>query len=214
MIQEKEDRAFISIDDWLSDNKRFNLNMTVWLLSFSTMLFHFAAVYFFTFKLEQLFLVWIFLGLWNFFAFLFDVPISILQYHFKSKTLLWFWAVAQMIAMLIFANFIYGVTDYIALQWSDVLSDVAALESVFTFFATNGLNWILLLLAAVCYWFNKEVNDITLLSYVLSKANPSQYKTIIAQNNLFFGVGSLFWLVLSWVILSFTPKLIVLYFLS
>jgi len=198
-------RAFISIEEWLDKNKRFNLNTAVLLLSFSTMLFHFAAVFFFAFKLESLILVWIFLWLWNFFAFLFDVPISILQYYYKSKTLLWVSAIAQIIAILIFANFIFWATDFIAIEassatWSDVLE----------FFLWDFVNRILLAIAAILYWFNREMNDITLVSYILSKANPSQYKTIISQKNLFFGIWALLWLVFSWVILAFSPKLIIL----
>ena len=213
MSEKQWKRAFISIEQWLDDNKRFNLNIAVGLMSFSTMLFHFAAVYFFTFKLGSLLLVWIFLGLWNFFAFLFDVPISILQSYFKSKTLLWFWAIAQIIAMFIFANFIFGATDFISGEISWTLDQIKLIEQTLSFFLTDVTNWLLLLFAALCYWFNREINDITFLSYILSQANPSQYKTIIAQKNLFFGIGSLFWLVLSWVILAFSPKLIVIYML-
>jgi len=204
MEEKNEIRAFISIEEWLDENKRFNLNMAVLLLSFSTMLFHFAVVFFFAFKLESLILVWIFLWIWNFLAFLFDVPIGILQYYYKSKTLLWSWAIAQIIAILIFANFILWVTDFIAIEaWSATWSDI--LE----FFLWDLFNWVLLTIAAILYWFNREINDITLVSYILSKANPSQYKTIIAQKNLFFGIWSLLWLIFSWVILTFSPNLII-----
>ena len=55
------------------------------------------------------------------------------------------------------------------------------------------------------------MNDITLISYILSKANPSQYKTIIAQKNIFVGIGAMLWLILSWIILTFSPKLILVY---
>ncbi len=213
MSTKQEKTAFISIDDWLDPNKIFNLNIAVGLMSFSTMLFHFAAVYFFTFKLGSLLLVWIFLWLWNFFAFLFDVPISILQSYFKSKTLLWFWAIAQMFAMVIFANFIFWTTDFLAWEVAWTLEWIELLWATAHFFLWDVTNWLLLLWAAVCYWFNREINDITFLSYILSEANPSQYKKIIAQKNLFFGIGSLFWLVLSWVILSYSPKLIVIYIL-
>ncbi len=213
MSEKQEKRAFISIDEWLDDNKRFNLNIAVGLMSFSTMVFHFAAVYFFTFKLGSLLMVWIFLGLWNFFAFLFDVPISILQSYFKSKTLLWFWAIAQMFAMLIFANFIFGTTDFLAWEIAWTLDWIELLWATTQFFLGDVTNWLLLVFAALCYWFNREINDITFLSYILSQANPSQYKKIIAQKNLFFGIWSLLWLVLSWVILSFNPKLIVIYIL-
>ncbi|MCD5380840.1 hypothetical protein LR004_02835, partial [Candidatus Gracilibacteria bacterium] len=213
MSSKQEKRAFISIDEGLDPNKIFNLNIAVGLMSFSTMLFHFAAVFFFTFQLGSLLLVGIFLGLGNFFAFLFDVPISILQSYFKSKTLLWFGAIAQIMAMVIFANFIFGTTNFIAGEVAGTLDSIELIGATAHFFLGDVTNWLLLLGAAVCYGFNREINDITFLSYILSEANPSQYKKIIAQKNLFFGIGSLFGLVLSGVILSYSPKLIVIYIL-
>ena len=206
MEENNNSRAFISINEWLDENKRFNLNLSVLLLSFSTMLFHFATVFFFAFKLESLILVWVFLWIGNFFAFLFDVPLSILQHHFKSKTLLWLGAVAQIIAILIFANFIFWVTQYIAIETSSAVWWIGILE----FFLWSVINWILLLIAAILYWFNREINDITLISYILSKANPVQYKVIIAQKNLFYWIWALLWLVFSWVILTFSPNLIII----
>lgn len=184
-----------------------NLHITVGLLSFTTMLFHFTTVYFFTLQLESLALVGIFLGLGNFFAFLFDVPIGILQYYFKAKKLLLFGVVSQIIAILIFANFIFSVTDFIALS---VAENSGILEGVLSFFLSDGVNMLLLVLAAVCYGFTKEVIDITLISYVLSNANPDQYKSIIARNNIFFGVGSFLGLLIAGWILTFSPKLIII----
>ena len=213
MSTKQEKRAFISIDEWLDPNKIFNLNIAVGLMSFSTMLFHFAAVFFFTFQLGSLALVWIFLWLWNFFAFLFDVPISILQSYFKSKTLLWFWAIAQILAMVIFANFIFWATTFIASEVAWTLEWIELVWATAEFFLFDVANWLLLAFAALCYWFSREINDITFLSYILSEANPSQYKKIIAQKNLFFGVGSLLGLVLSWIILSNSPRFIVVYLL-
>ncbi len=214
MSEGGEERAFISIEEWLTANQKTNLNVSVWLLSFSTMVFHFAAVYFFTLQLGSLAMVWIFLWLGNFFAFLFDVPVWILQYYFKSRTLLIFWAISQVIAMLIFANFIFWVTDlFVSAAWEWV-EWIALIETVFDIFIWQGLNLLLLVVAAMCYWFTREVNDITLLSYVLNNASPSQYQSIIAQNNLFFWVGSLFWLIISWTILTFNPKLIIFYILA
>ncbi len=213
MSEKTDSRAFISIEDWLDENKKANLNIAVGLLSFSTMLFHFAAVYFFTFKLGSIALVGIFLWLWNFFAFLFDVPIWILQYHVKAKILLWAGAIAQIVAMLIFAYFIFWAEDFVRniASGAGEVSDLLAETSKFVFGSV--LDWLLLLVAALCYWFNREINDITFLSYILSKANPSQYKTIIAQKNLFFGVGSFLWLMSSGIILTFSPKWIIVYIL-
>ena len=202
-----EKQVLVSIDDgWLDGNKRMNLHITVGLLSFTTMMFHFTTVYFFTLQLESLLMVGIFLWLWNLFAFLFDVPIWILQYYFKSKTLYAFWVSAQMVAMLIFSNFIFSVTDFIS---TPILSNSGQFQSILSFFLQDGLNILFLLLAAMCYGFAKEVNDITTISYVLNNAKPNQYKSIFAKNNIFFWTGSFFWLLIAWFILTFTPKLIV-----
>ncbi len=207
---EGEKKVFVSVDGGLSGNKRRNLHLTVGLLSFSTMMFHFTTVYFFTLQLQSLALVWIFLWLGNLFAFLFDVPIGIMQYYFHSKTLYLFGVISQIIAILIFWNFIFDVTNFIA---SSVSENAGILEWVMQFFLWSGVNLVLLLIAAMCYGFTKEVNDITNISYVLSNATPDQYKSIIAQNNLFTGIGSFLGLLSAWFILTFSPKLIIFHIL-
>lgn len=203
----EQKQVLVSVEGWLTGNKRMNLHLTVGLLSFSTMMFHFTTVYFFTLQLNSLALVGIFLWLGNLFAFLFDVPIWILQYYFRAKTLFLFWVISQIIAMLIFGNFIFNVTDFLIAE--PIWNNVGALESVTSFFLTDILNIILMLVAALCYGFTKEVNDITNISYVLSHATPDQYKSIIARNNLFTGIGSFLWLLSAWFILTLSPKLIV-----
>ncbi len=202
-----EKQVLVSVDGGLDGNRRMNLHITVGLLSFTTMLFHFTTVYFFTLQLESLVLVWIFLWLGNFFAFLFDVPIGILQYYFKAKKLFLFWVVSQLIAIMIFGNFIFSITDFIA---SPVVDNSWILQGVVSFFLFDGMNMLLMVIAALCYWFTKEVNDITTISYVLSNANPDQYKSIIARNNLFFGIWSFLGLLIAWFILTFSPKLIII----
>jgi len=205
-----EKKVLVSVDGWLTWNRRRNLHLTVGLLSFSTMMFHFTTVYFFTLQLQSLALVWIFLWLGNLFAFLFDVPIGILQYYFKSKTLYLMWVISQVVAILIFWNFIFEVTNFIAVSVSE---NAWVLEWVLQFFLWSALNLLLLLIAAMCYGFTKEVNDITNISYVLSNATPDQYKSIIAQNNLFTWIGSFLWLLTAWFILTFSPKLIIFHIL-
>ncbi len=199
-------QLLVSIDEGLSKNKQENLHITVGLLSFITMMFHFTTVYFFTLQLQSLAMVGVFLWLWNLFAFLFDVPIGILQYYFKAKTLYIFWVISQLIAMLIFANFIFSVTDAIS---GTILQNAGQFQGILSFFLLDGVNILFMIIAAMCYGFTKEVNDITTISYVLNNANPSQYKSIIAKNNIFFGVGSFFGLFLAGFILTFSPKLIV-----
>lgn len=110
----QEERIIVSMQDGMTDTKRLNLHITVALLSFMTMVFHFTTVYFFTIQLQSLAMVGIFLGLGNFFAFLLDVPIGILQYHLKSKTLYAMGIISQIVSMVIFALFIYSVTDMIS----------------------------------------------------------------------------------------------------
>lgn len=205
---EKNEKVIVSLQEGLSGMKRFNLHITVMCLSFMSMVFHFTSVYFFTLQLKSLALVWIFLWLGNLFAFLLDVPIWILQYYFKPKVLYACWVVSQMIAMLIFANFIFSVTDYIS---TEIVETVGYLESILSFFLTDLMNIFLLIVAAFCYGFTKEVNDITTLSYVLNNAHPSQYKTIFAKNNIFFGAGSFLGLFTAGMILTFSPKLIILH---
>ena len=205
-----EKQVFVSLEGGLNGKKLRNLHLTVGLLSFSTMMFHFTSVFFFTLQLKSLALVGIFLGLWNLFAFLFDVPIGILQYYLKSKTLYLLGVATQVIAILIFWNFIFSATDFIA---QNIAENVGALDGIVRFFLGNVLNLILLLIAAMCYGFSKEVNDITNISYVLNNATPDQYKSIFAKNNIFFGVGSFLGLIVSGFILTFSPKLIIFHIL-
>lgn len=201
-----ESLAFISLERKLEWNRKKNLHLTVWLLSFTWMIFHFTVVFFFILKLESLVLVGIFLWLWNLFSFLLDVPVWILQYYLKSKTLYLIWAISQMIALLIFANFIFEATDFLA---QSVVDNVWVFDSVLNFFLFDVVNILLLIIASFCYGLTKELNDITTISYILNNANPSQYKEIIAQDNLFIGIWSFAWLIVSWLILTFTPKLII-----
>lgn len=205
-MTQKEELAFISLERKLDWNRKSNLHLTVWILSFTWMIFHFAVVFFFVLKLESIALVGIFLWLGNLFSFLLDVPVWILQYYLKSKTLYLLWAISQLIALLIFANFIFKVTDFLAMP---VVENAWVLQSVVSFFMFDIVNILLLLVASFCYGFTKEINDITTISYILNNANPSQYKTIIASDNLFIGIWSFLWLILSWFILSFSPKLII-----
>lgn len=205
-----QEKILVSTHEGLSKNKQLNLHITVGLLSFMFMVFHFTTVYFFTLQLESLVLVGMFLGLWNLFAFLFDIPIWIFQYYFSSRQLYIFWVVSQMIAMLIFAIFIFSITNYIA---DPIVNSVWVLGWAISFFIYDVWNIFLLIIAAACYWFTKEINDITTISYVLNNANPDQYKTIIAKNNISFGAWSFLWLFVAGIILTFHPKFIVFHIL-
>jgi hypothetical protein len=76
---------------------------------FVWMIFHFSMVFFFTFQLNNVFLVGIFLGLANLIAFFVDIPIGILQRYYSTKKLFIIGAISQLIATAIFFNFIYEV---------------------------------------------------------------------------------------------------------
>lgn len=208
MSQEK--KILVSVDGGLQGNKLRNLHITVGLLSFSTMLFHFTSVYFFTLELKSVALVGIFLWLGNLFAFLFDIPIGILQYYLRAKTLYLLWVAAQVIAILIFGNFIFELTDFLT---EPIGEKAGVLKSAIDFFLKDVLNLVLMVIAAMCYGFSKEVNDITNISYVLNNASPDQYKSIFAKNNIFFGIGSFLGLLVSGVILSTSPKFIIFHIL-
>ena len=138
------------------------------------------------------------------------MPIGILQYYLKSKTLYLLGVAAQVVAILIFGNFIFEATDFIS---QNLAENAGPLDGLLRFFLGNVLNLILMLVAAMCYGFSKEVNDITNISYVLNNATPDQYKSIFATNNIAFGIGSFLGLLVSGFILSSSPKLIILHIL-
>ncbi len=198
--------AIISIDRELDSIKRRNLFLTVLALNFTWMLFHFTVVYFFTLQLKSVALVWIFLWIWNLFSFLFDIPVWIIQSYFKSKNLYIIACISQIVAMLIFANFIFQISWFI----TDTLkNNTWVVWSTLDFFLWNSLNIVLLLIASLCYWLSKEVQDVTTISYVLNNANPTQYNSILSKNNVAMWIWSLFWLITSWIILTFRPTLII-----
>ena len=202
-----QQQIFISPEQWLHGIKKWNLHLTVLFLSFLVLLFHFTAVYFFTLQLESVALVWIFLGLWNLFAMLLDVPAWVLQRYYSPRTLYISWAVSHIIAILIFANFIFAIMNFSAIS----VDDSNTFWSVIWFFIFDGLNIFLLLLAALCYGYSKEIYDVTTISYILNKATPDQYGVIIARNNLFTGIGAFFGLVTAGIVLSFDPRLVVFF---
>lgn len=198
--------TIISVDRELDPIKSRNLFLTVTALNFIWMLFHFTVVFFFTLKLESVALVWVFLWIWNLFAFLLDIPIWIIQSYFKAKTLYIIACISQIIAMLIFANFIFQFTDFIT---QAVVENSWVVWTALNYFLWNWLNIILMLIASFCYWLTKELQDVTTISYILNNANPKQYSVIIAKNNIAMWLWAFFWLLLSWIILTFAPTLII-----
>lgn len=196
----------VSVDKVIDKVKERNFFFTVLALNFVWMLFHFTVVFFFTLQLESIALVWIFLGLWNLFAFFFDIPIWVLQNYIKSKTLFIVACLSQLIAMLIFANFIRSVTNFIA---ESLTTDVWIIDSVLSFFLKDGLNLFLLLIASICYWLTKELQEVTIISYILNNSSPNDYPRLFSRKNLAMWIGAFLWLFFSWIILTFSPKLII-----
>ncbi len=52
-------------------------------------------------------------------------------------------------------------------------------------------------MAAICYGFAKEINEVTTFGYMLTNASPDQYGVVISRANITFGVGSVIGMVLS-----------------
>jgi MFS family permease len=201
--KENNNPVIITANSSLSWIRLRNFYMTNAFQWFVWMIFHFSMVFFFTFQLKSVFLVGIFLGFANIIAFFLDIPIGIIQRYYSTKKLFIFWAISQLIATIIFFNFIYSffsqvwdISKVIVPEW---------FESVFSWFFWDVLNWILILVASFCYWLTKEINDISTFWYILSHANPSEYSKILARNNITYWLGSLTWLVLSGIILSINP---------
>ena len=98
----------ISVNTSLDGYRLRNFYLTNGLQGFTWMLFHFSVVFFFTFQLQSVLLVGIFLAIANAIAFLLDIPIGILQRYYSTKKLFLLGAVSQLIAVGIFFNFISG----------------------------------------------------------------------------------------------------------
>lgn len=203
-MQSTENTVVISTPTEFNGNKKRNFYITSLLLGFLWMLFHFTVVFFFTFQLESVILVWIFLWLWNFFSLLIDIPIGILQKYFKAKTLYLIGSISQFIAMWIFTMFIFKVTDFSSVAETEVW----VVDTILSFFLSFS-NIILLVIASICYGLTKELNEVTTLSYVMNHVDPSQYGEVLARNNMIMGIWMFLWLLSSWIIMSFNPKLII-----
>ncbi len=204
-MQENNSPLVISVDKNFNGNKKRNFFITIFLQGFLWMLFHFTVVFFFTFKLESVVLVWVFLWLWNFVSFLIDIPIGILQKYLKSKTLYLIGAISQFIAMLIFVLFIFQITDQIA----ELKTMNNVVDSILSFFLGSILNIVLLLIASICYGITQELNSVTSLSYVMNNVEPSKYAEVLARSNIFSWLWMFAGLMFSWVIMSFSPKSII-----
>lgn len=112
-------------------------------------------------------------------------------------------AVSQLVATGIFLAFIFKIFSIMGAVGSAITPD--NLKDGTEWFFGSAINWIGVLIASICYGLTKEINDVATYGYVLSRADPSEYPTILARNNISFGIGSVSGLVLSGVILSVSP---------
>ncbi len=196
--QESKQTAFVSMETEADLIKRNNLYLASACIGFVWMLFHFTVVFFFTLELKSTLLVGLFLGLGNIVAMGIDVPVSILSKFFTPKKLYLFAATSMLASGFIFLKFIYAASLFDPQGSSGITTLLAQ-------FLDSTSNLLLLAVAACLYGFTKEVNDLTTLNYILNNSDPSEYSSIISKNNIYAGAGSLFGLLSSGFILSFSP---------
>ncbi len=203
-----ENRVMISIETGLDGYRLRNFYITHGLQWFVWMIFHFSVIFFFTFLLKNVALVWFFLGFANLIAFLIDIPLGILQRYVSTKKLYIIASICQLIAVGIFFWFIFKVFSLLEFASGVITPD--SLQSTKDWFFGSAINWIWVLIASICYGLAKELIDVSTFWYILSRANPSQYGSILARNNIVFGIGSVVWLLLSGALLSLNPGLAVI----
>lgn len=200
--------VIITANTALSGTRLKNFYLTHTLQGFVWMIFHFSVVYFFTFQLESVALVGIFLWFANLISFFVDIPIGILQRHYSTKKLFTIAAIWQLLATGIFFLFIYNA--FSAIGWVGKIIVPSGFESTISWFFGNGINWILLIVASICYGIVKEINDVSTYAYMLSRANPSEYARVLARGNITYWLGSLAGLLLSGIILAINPTFAVM----
>jgi MFS family permease len=204
----EESPVMITANTSFDGYKLRNFYLTNGFQGFVWMIFHFSVVFFFTFQLQSVALVGIFLGIANAIAFCLDIPVGILQRYYSTKKLFIIAAISQLIAVGIFLGFIYNFSSLLDEARKFVIPD--GFSSILGWFFSSGINLILIIIASICYGLAKEINDISTFGYILSHASPSEYGQILARNNITYGLGSLVGLVLSGIVLSFQPTLAVI----
>ena len=185
----------VSAQTGLDGYRLRNFYITNSFQGFVWMIFHFSVVFFFTFLLQSIALVGIFLGFANFVSFLLDIPLGIIQRYIPTKKLFIIAAICQLIATGIFFAFIFKIFSLVGAVGSAISPE--SLKPGTDWFFGSAINWIGVFIASICYGLAKEINDVSTFGYVLSHADPSEYGTILARNNITFGIGSLLGLVLS-----------------
>ncbi len=199
--------AIISVDKEFNPIKEKNLILSIVFSNFIWMVFHFTVVFFFTFQLKSVALVWFFLWIWNLFSFFLDISIWIIQKYFKPKTLFLLSFISQIIAMFIFAYFIFQVWDFVT---HNAIWEMWVFSIILKFFLWQWANFLLLILASFCYWLTKELQEVTYYSYILNNSSQNQVASLLAKKNLFWWIWAFVWLIISWIILKFPPIFILI----
>lgn len=139
--------------------------------------------------LQSVALVGLFLGFANMVSFLLDIPLGIIQRYIPTKRMFIIAAISQLVATGIFFAFIFRFFHFLEFASGVITPD--SLTKATDWFFGSALNWIAVVVASICYGLTKEINDVCTYGYVLSRADPSEYGTILARNNITFGIGSL-----------------------
>ena len=193
----KEDTHFVSIASPEIEIKRRNLYLLNTLISFIWIFFHFTVVYFFTLKLGSIAMVGLFLGFGNFVSLIMDSPIGVLQKCVPARKLFLASGVMIFCAVLIFLKFMVDASkiDFTSLN---------GISAAMTFIQHDFMNVTFVVIAAILYGTIKEVNEVTITSYILNNADPSEYAGIMNKNNIYGGAGALIGLLASFIIMMAT----------
>ena len=193
---------FINILGNEGDLKIKNFQFIAASFGFVWICFHFTVIFFFWIMLKSILLTWLFLWIWNFIAFVLDIPIWVLLRYVKSKTMFIMWTIFLLFEWFIFFKFIFFTKDF---DISKLFSLSNLVNDSLNSFLGDTTNLFLLLLCWIFYWVIKEIYDVTTLSYLMNESSSDNFAENLSKNNLYFWVWALFWLILSWVILSFNP---------
>lgn len=158
-------------------------------------IFHLTIVFFFGFIVGSPLLVGIFLGIGNIWAMLISVSIGTIQRHIPSKTMFAVGNGCMIVAAIVFL-YLIRTSDGLDFSLNGWIFEITR-----TFLST-GMNMILLLLAGILYGSVKEIYEITSIAYLLNHSDTSEYDSALSKNNIHMGIGSVFGVLLSILILS------------
>lgn len=203
---------FVTIKSEKNDIKMKNLFFTWIFIWFIWLLFHFTIIFFFWIVLESILLVWIFLAIWNLVALLIDIPVWVLQKYLHPRTLLAISNTLMLIVILIIFKFTFFKEIELLYIWTE--NDIEKTISYLWMFLNSWLNFILLIISRILYWFIKEIYDVTALSYIFNNSTPSEYAKYISKYNIHFGIWAVIWVIFSWILLAINLKIGVFIFIT